>query len=160
MTGKECYSFFRQNFLQYMIHSRTPVNVIWMIEYLDGWMDGWMYRRTEYGWVLYLDMLEICNVCIHFLFHWTLSIQRAKGFPTPVWGTSLSTLRLRRLGNEMKSESANTGPRIIFLKMNGPSLYLRQKLYINFKTIHGTFADTWRKTQNVLKHPITSNTAF
>ena len=106
MTGKECYSFFSQNFLQYLIHSRTPVNVIWMIEYLDGWMYGWMYRRTEYGWVLYLDMLEMCNVCINFLFHWTLSIQRAKGFPTPVWGTSLSTLRLRRLGNEMKSESA------------------------------------------------------
>lgn len=66
---------------------------------MDGWMDGCTDGQN-------MVMLEICNVCINFLFHWTLSIQRAKGFPTPVWGTSLSTLRLRRLGNEMKSESA------------------------------------------------------
>lgn len=48
----------------------------------------------------------MCNVCINILFHCTLSIQRVKGFPTPVWGTSPSTVRLRSLGKKMKSKSA------------------------------------------------------
>lgn len=60
---------------------------------MNEWMDG--------TWLGFM-----CNVCINILFHCPLSIQRVKGFPTPVLGTYPSTLRLRSLVKKMKSKSA------------------------------------------------------
>ena len=139
MTGKECYSFFAQNLLQCLVHSRTTVNVIWMIQHLDRWMNEWrnewMNEWMDGTWLGFMR-----NVCINILFHCTLSVQRVKGFPTPVWGTSPSTLRLRSLGKKMKSKSATLPQGSSSWKwMAQVCTYARN---FTFDTIHGTCANT------------------
>lgn len=65
---------------------------------MDGWMD-----ETYLGFV-HLDMLEMCNMLTPLQVKFEHS--KDNDFPIPVGGIFPSTLRLKRLGNRMKSKSA------------------------------------------------------
>ena len=110
----------------------------WFSTWVDGWMNGGMNEWMDGTWLSFM-----CNVCINILFHCTLGIQRVKGFPTPVWGTSPSTLRLRSLGINIKFKSATLPQGSSSWKwMAQVCTYAKN---FTFDTIHGTFCKYLKK---------------